>query len=78
MTLNILFAARPERWKIYEAPLRAALADAGIDAHLATDIAPDQVDYIVKKCTLVGHSSSSRSVLRSFASPRIVLRSYIA
>jgi glyoxylate/hydroxypyruvate reductase A len=47
MTLNILFAARPERWKTYEAPLRAALADAGIDAHLATDIAPDQVDYIV-------------------------------
>jgi glyoxylate/hydroxypyruvate reductase A len=47
MTLNILFAARPERWKTYEGPLRAALADAGIDAHLATDIAPDQVDYIV-------------------------------
>lgn len=47
MTLNILFAARPERWKTYEAPLRAALADAGINAHLATDIAPDQVDYIV-------------------------------
>jgi glyoxylate/hydroxypyruvate reductase A len=47
MTLNILFAARPERWTTYEAPLRAALAKAGIDAHLATDIAPDLVDYIV-------------------------------
>tara|TARA_R110002049_G_scaffold44333_3_gene129892 strand:+ start:140457 stop:141389 length:933 start_codon:yes stop_codon:yes gene_type:complete len=47
MPLNILFAARPERWAIYEAPLRAALAKAGIDAHLAQDIAPADVDYIV-------------------------------
>lgn len=47
MTLNILFAARPERWNTYEAPLQAALSRAGISANLAQDIAPDQVDYIV-------------------------------
>ncbi len=47
MTLNILFAARPERWAIYEPPLRAALDAAGIKAHLATEIAPAKVDYIV-------------------------------
>lgn len=47
MSLNVLFAARPERWGIYEAPLRAALAEAGIDAHLSQDIAPEAVDYIV-------------------------------
>lgn len=45
--INVLFAARPERWKTYEAPLRRALAEAGIKAHLAQDIAPEQVDYIV-------------------------------
>lgn len=45
--INILFAARAERWDTYEGPLRTALTAAGIDAHLAQDIAPDQVDYIV-------------------------------
>ena len=45
--INVLFAAKPERWPTYEAPLRAALAKAGIKAHLVQDIAPDQVDYIV-------------------------------
>ena len=45
--INILFAAKPERWTAYEAPLRTALANAGIEAHLAQDIAPEQVDYIV-------------------------------
>ncbi len=45
--INVLFAARPERWKTYEAPLRHALAEAGIKAHLAQDIAPEEVDYIV-------------------------------
>lgn len=47
MPLNILFAARPERWTTYEAPLRDALDAAGITAHLATDIPPADVDYIV-------------------------------
>ncbi len=47
MPLNILFAARPERWSVYEQPLRDALRRAGITAHLATDIPPADVDYIV-------------------------------
>ncbi len=47
MPLNVLFAARPERWETYETPLRAALKAAGVDAHLAQDIAPETVDYIV-------------------------------
>ena len=47
MPLNILFAAAEARWPQYEAPLRDALAKAGITAHLATDIPADQVDYIV-------------------------------
>lgn len=45
--INVLFAARAERWETYAQPLRDALAAAGIDAHLAQDIAPAQVDYIV-------------------------------
>ncbi|MEQ6204624.1 glyoxylate/hydroxypyruvate reductase A [Sulfitobacter sp. HNIBRBA2951] len=45
--INVLFAARTERWETYEAPLRTALARAGIDAHLAQDITPAEVDYIV-------------------------------
>ncbi|KIN74847.1 2-hydroxyacid dehydrogenase [Sulfitobacter guttiformis] len=45
--INVLFAAKPERWTTYEAPLRSALAKAGIEAHLAQDIAPAEVDYII-------------------------------
>lgn len=47
MTANILFAARPERWSTYEAPLTQALNTAGVDFTLTTDCAPDKVDYIV-------------------------------
>ena len=47
MTLNVLFAARPERWVIYERPLRDALERAGIEANLSTDIPPQDVDYII-------------------------------
>ena len=47
MTVNILFAAKPDSWAAYEAPLTTALAEAGVAAHLSRDIAPDQVDYIV-------------------------------
>lgn len=48
MTVNILFAARPERWAEYEHHLHAALAEAGVhDYHLATDIPAPEVDYIV-------------------------------
>jgi glyoxylate/hydroxypyruvate reductase A len=45
--INVLFAARPERWDTYEAPLHAAFAAKGIEAHLAQDIPPQNVDYIV-------------------------------
>ncbi|HKL56545.1 MAG: 2-hydroxyacid dehydrogenase [Roseovarius sp.] len=48
MSLNILFAARPERWATYEQPLRTAFADAGLtDVNLATEMKPEEVDYIV-------------------------------
>lgn len=48
MTCNILFAARPERWADYEAPLHIALKEAGVtDYTLALDMPPEEVDYIV-------------------------------
>ncbi len=47
MTINVLFAAKSERWKTYEQPLRKALADAGLNARLSMDIPPAEVDYIV-------------------------------
>ena len=47
MTVNILFAAKPESWAAYEAPLTTALAEVGIKANLSREMAPDQVDYIV-------------------------------
>jgi glyoxylate/hydroxypyruvate reductase A len=46
-TPNVLFAALPPRWSQYEPHLRAALQAAGVDAHIATDIPPEEVDYIV-------------------------------
>ncbi|MCZ4256333.1 glyoxylate/hydroxypyruvate reductase A [Sulfitobacter sp. G21635-S1] len=47
MTINVLFAAKSERWETYEQPLRRALADAGLDARLSMDFPPAEVDYIV-------------------------------
>ncbi|KIN63265.1 putative 2-hydroxyacid dehydrogenase YcdW [Sulfitobacter noctilucicola] len=47
MTLNILFAAKAERWDTYKQPLRDALVAAGLDANLSMDIPPEDVDYIV-------------------------------
>ena len=47
MTLNILFAAHSTQWDEYEPLLRKALDDEGLEYHLATDIAPDQVDYMI-------------------------------
>lgn len=47
MTINVLFAAKSERWSTYEAPLRKALNDAGIRFDLRPDFAPAEVDYIV-------------------------------
>lgn len=47
MTTNILFSARPALWPVYEPLLVRGLSDAGLDFALATDLAPEQVDYVV-------------------------------
>lgn len=47
MTVNVLFAAKPEKWAIYEAPLKTAFEGAGLRADLRCDFAPHEVDYIV-------------------------------
>ena len=47
MPVNVLFAASPDRWTTYETPLKRAFSEAALDVNLATDIAPEQVDYIV-------------------------------
>ncbi|MBS4011420.1 MAG: glyoxylate/hydroxypyruvate reductase A [Roseovarius sp.] len=47
MTPNILFAARPEQWDIYENPLISALSEAGVTANLALDLPPEEVDYMI-------------------------------
>ncbi|MDQ2092176.1 2-hydroxyacid dehydrogenase [Marimonas arenosa] len=47
MTVNILFAAQPDRWAEYQAPLGAALEKTGLKFCLTTEIAPEEVDYIV-------------------------------
>ena len=45
--INVLFSAKPAAWVEYRDSLTAAFADAGMDVALATDHAPDMVDYIV-------------------------------
>ncbi|MEL6809042.1 MAG: glyoxylate/hydroxypyruvate reductase A [Pseudomonadota bacterium] len=47
MSVNVLFAAQAKQWPVYETPLQSEIAAVGIDAHLATDIPADEVDYIV-------------------------------
>jgi glyoxylate/hydroxypyruvate reductase A len=47
MSVNVLFAARPDHWRTYETPMKQALAAAGVDATLTTSAAPEDVDYIV-------------------------------
>lgn len=47
MSLTVLFAAGDHRWKIWEKPLRAAIAKAGLDAHLTRDAAADRVDAMI-------------------------------
>ncbi|VAV88203.1 D-3-phosphoglycerate dehydrogenase [hydrothermal vent metagenome] len=47
MPVNILFAARSERWETYEKPLLSAFSALGLEVNLSPDTAPDQVDYIV-------------------------------
>ncbi|MEL6609035.1 MAG: glyoxylate/hydroxypyruvate reductase A [Pseudomonadota bacterium] len=45
--LNILFAAKSEKWTEYEAPLKEAFAAHGLEVTLSTDMAADVVDYII-------------------------------
>ncbi|MGB3279737.1 MAG: glyoxylate/hydroxypyruvate reductase A [Pseudorhodobacter sp.] len=46
--ITVYFAAGRALWPKYEAPLRAALAEAGIDARLSPDCTdPAAVDYII-------------------------------
>jgi glyoxylate/hydroxypyruvate reductase A len=45
--IDVLFSARPEMWETYRAPLLTAFADQGLAVDLATDHAPETVDYIV-------------------------------
>lgn len=47
MAVNVFFAADRASWPDYEAPLREAFDQAGIEVELAPDMAPDDVDYII-------------------------------
>jgi len=47
MTTQILFKGGPNSWQDYEIPLSNALQKTGLEYHLAEDISPEQVDYIV-------------------------------
>ncbi|GGB87958.1 glyoxylate/hydroxypyruvate reductase A [Marivita lacus] len=47
MPINVLFAAHEKRWAQYEAPLRTALDEIGVEYSLGTDMPPSEVDYIV-------------------------------
>ena len=47
MPVNILFSARPALWPVYQPLLTQGLKDAGLDVTLATDLAADEVDYVV-------------------------------
>ena len=45
--IKVQFAARPERWDTYQAPLREAFAKAGLQVNLRQDHAPAEVDYVI-------------------------------
>lgn len=47
MPINVLFAAKSERWDTYERPLKSAFEAAGLNTFLSVDIPPSDVDYIV-------------------------------
>lgn len=47
MMLKVLFAAGPDRWPLWRAPLEAALHAAGIPASLSPDHPPEAADYII-------------------------------
>ncbi|MCG7493668.1 glyoxylate/hydroxypyruvate reductase A [Thalassobius sp. Cn5-15] len=45
--INVLFAARAERWNTYAPELTRAFAAAGLKVDLQQEFAPDVVDYII-------------------------------
>jgi len=45
--INVLFAARPDRWEQYRHVLADAFAEKGLEVDLRQDLPPDEVDYIV-------------------------------
>jgi glyoxylate/hydroxypyruvate reductase A len=47
MVVQVLFAAKAERWAEYQAPLSKALKEAGVEAHLGCVLASEDVEYIV-------------------------------
>ncbi len=47
MPLTVLFSASDDNWATYGAPLREALAAAGLETELVTEADPTHVDYVV-------------------------------
>ncbi|MBO9406289.1 glyoxylate/hydroxypyruvate reductase A [Shimia sp. R9_1] len=45
--INVLFAAKADRWAAYEPHLKSGLAAAGLTADLRTEFPPEEVDYII-------------------------------
>lgn len=45
--MKVLFAAGAARWPEWQAPLRAALAEAGVEADLVLEAAPDEVEAMI-------------------------------
>ncbi len=45
--INVLFAALPERWDSYAAPLKTAFENQGLEIDLRMEFAPQDVDYII-------------------------------
>jgi glyoxylate/hydroxypyruvate reductase A len=47
MAVQVLFAAKADRWVEYEAPLKQAFLEAGLECDVACDLPADEVEYIV-------------------------------
>lgn len=45
--MKVLFAAGAARWPEWQAPLRAALAEVGVEADLVLEAAPDEVEAMI-------------------------------
>lgn len=45
--IKVQFAARPERWATYEAPLKAAFEQAGLQVDLQQQHPASEVDYVI-------------------------------